>query len=91
MNRFLFSAVAAIALLTVCQSAEAFHGFRRQRVVVRQQVVVQKVVAVPVVQAVVAQPIYSQAIVQPVYSQQIVQPIYSQQIVTPGCQAFFVR
>ena len=96
MNRLVLACVAVLTLVTCAAQAHAFHPFAyRQRVVVRQQVVVQKVVAAPVVQTFYAQPLVTQAIVQPVYAapvvQQVVAPIYSQQVVTPGCQAFFVR
>lgn len=88
-------ALSLAALLVLAAPAYAGGGLfsRRnhaQRVVVRQQVVVQKVVAVQA-QPVIVQPVvaaYSQAIVLPqaVYAA----PIVQQQVV-PGCAAFFAR
>ena len=100
MNRVLFTLAALFALLVVASDAQAFgYGFR-QRVVVRQQVVVQKVVAQPVVvqkfvAPIYAQPVVTQAIVAPVYAAPIVAPVYSpaviqqRQVISGGCQAFF--
>lgn len=92
MKRIALSLIAVAALALACSPAQAFHGFFRQRVVVRQQVVrqrvvVQKVVAPVYAQAVVAQPVYAQAVVAPVYAAPVVQ-----QVVTPGCsQLFYAR
>ena len=100
MNRFLLAAVSVFTLLVCASNAHAFgYGFR-QRVVVRQQVVVQKVIAQPVVvqkfvAPIYAQPVVTQAFVAPVYAAPIVAPVYSpaiiqqRQVISGGCQAFF--
>ena len=94
MKRFAFC-VALLAVVCLCQPAQAFFGFFRQRVVVQRNVIVQRniVVAQPFVQAVIAQPIYSQSFVAP---QAVIAPqaIYGggvQAVVSPGCASFFVR
>lgn len=81
--------LAAVALMaSFCQPAHAFN-FGRRRVVVRQQVVVQKQFVVR--QAVVATPVFTQAVIAtPVVTQAVVAPVV-QQVVTPACSAFFVH
>lgn len=92
MFRVLLALVALMGLMLVAADAQAFHG--RQRVVVRQQVVVQRVRVQRVV-AVHAQPVVVQQFAVPVYQQQVVQQVYAQPVVVQqqvhGCQAFFAH
>ena len=80
----LFTVFAVLAIgLSLTSTAEAGYGLfgHRQRVVVRQQVVVQKVFATPVVQAAVVQQIVAQPVVQQVYAQ----PIVTQAVIGSSC------
>jgi hypothetical protein len=78
----------ALALILCASPVFAFGGrvVSRQRIVQRQQVVVQRV-RVQQVRQVYAQPVVVQSFVQPVYAQ----PIIQQQFVAPGCSALFVK
>jgi hypothetical protein len=77
-----------LALILCASPAFAFGGrvVSRQRIVQRQQVVVQRV-RVQQVQQVYSQPVVVQSFVQPVYAQ----PVIQQQFVAPGCSALFVK
>lgn len=80
----LFAIAALLAVACLCQPAQAF-GFGRSRVVVRQQVIVQRHAAVVAVPQFVA-PVYA--------APQFVAPqaIYGgAQFVAPGCNSFFAR
>jgi hypothetical protein len=82
MKRLSILAVA-LAAIALCQPAHAFGGRSRSRVVVRQQVVVQRQ------RFVVAQPVVVQQF-HAVPVQQIVVPTV-QQVVVPSCSSFFVH
>ena len=93
MKSIVLTLATLLAVSAIAQPAHAFGGlFQRQRVVqhhrqavvVRQQVVVQRVVAAPVyAQAIYAQPVVA---VQQYHAAPVVQ-----QVVAPACSQFFAH